>query len=114
MSIFHARADVLEPRRLTNGGRVGEGCAIATRDSFRTPFRRSPRILAYINLTEALLCTRAVGPHMLGRRSGKIINVAAERVTTWLADALKDPKYVARLCDGLMTRVLATAFALAI
>lgn len=30
-----------------------------------------------INLTEALLCTRAVGPHMLARRSGKIINISA-------------------------------------
>jgi 2-deoxy-D-gluconate 3-dehydrogenase len=30
-----------------------------------------------INLTEALLCTRAVGPHMLARRSGKIINIAS-------------------------------------
>ena len=30
-----------------------------------------------INLTEALLCTRAVGPHMLARRSGKVINIAA-------------------------------------
>lgn len=30
-----------------------------------------------INLTEALLCTRAVGPHMLARGSGKIINIAA-------------------------------------
>jgi NAD(P)-dependent dehydrogenase (short-subunit alcohol dehydrogenase family) len=30
-----------------------------------------------VNLTEALLCTRAVGPHMLARRSGKIINIAS-------------------------------------
>jgi NAD(P)-dependent dehydrogenase (short-subunit alcohol dehydrogenase family) len=30
-----------------------------------------------VNLTEALLCTRAVGPHMLERRSGKIINIAS-------------------------------------
>lgn len=30
-----------------------------------------------INLTEALLCTRAVGPHMLARKSGKVINIAA-------------------------------------
>lgn len=30
-----------------------------------------------INLTQALVCTRAVGPHMLARRSGKVINVAA-------------------------------------
>jgi NAD(P)-dependent dehydrogenase (short-subunit alcohol dehydrogenase family) len=30
-----------------------------------------------INLTEALLCTRAVGPHMLARKSGKVINIAS-------------------------------------
>ena len=30
-----------------------------------------------INLTEAILCTRAVGPHMLERRAGKIINIAS-------------------------------------
>jgi NAD(P)-dependent dehydrogenase (short-subunit alcohol dehydrogenase family) len=35
------------------------------------------RFIVDINLTEALLCTRAVGPHMLTRRSGKVINIAA-------------------------------------
>lgn len=35
------------------------------------------RFIIDINLTEALLCTRAVGPHMLARRSGKIINIAS-------------------------------------
>jgi NAD(P)-dependent dehydrogenase (short-subunit alcohol dehydrogenase family) len=33
-----------------------------------------------INLTEVLLCTRAIGPHMLAWRSGKIINI-----TSWTA-----------------------------
>ena len=35
------------------------------------------RFIMDINLSEALLCTRAVGPHMLQRRSGKVINIAA-------------------------------------
>ena len=35
------------------------------------------RFIMDINLTEALLCTRAVGPHMLTRRSGKVINIAS-------------------------------------
>jgi NAD(P)-dependent dehydrogenase (short-subunit alcohol dehydrogenase family) len=35
------------------------------------------RFIMDINLTEALLSTRAVGPHMLERGSGKVINVAA-------------------------------------
>src|SRR5439155_25606301 len=35
------------------------------------------RFIIDVNLTEALLCTRAVGPHMLQRRSGKIINIAS-------------------------------------
>ncbi len=30
-----------------------------------------------INLTEPILCTRAVGPHMLERRSGKVINISS-------------------------------------
>ena len=37
-----------------------------------------------INLSEALYCTRAAGPHMLGRRSGKVINISlvlAGRIT---------------------------------
>lgn len=35
------------------------------------------RFIMDMNLTEALLCTRAVGPHMLARRSGKVINIAS-------------------------------------
>ena len=35
------------------------------------------RSIMDINLTEALLCTRAAAPHMLARRSGKVINIAA-------------------------------------
>jgi 2-deoxy-D-gluconate 3-dehydrogenase len=35
------------------------------------------RFIMDINLTEALLCTRAVGPHMLGRGSGKVISIAS-------------------------------------
>lgn len=35
------------------------------------------RFILDINLTEALLCTRSAGPHMLARRSGKVINIAA-------------------------------------
>ncbi|MDP6346174.1 MAG: SDR family oxidoreductase, partial [Alphaproteobacteria bacterium] len=30
-----------------------------------------------INLTEALLCSRAVGPHMLARGAGKVINIGS-------------------------------------
>jgi len=35
------------------------------------------RFIMDINLTEALLCTRAVGPHMLARRAGKVINISS-------------------------------------
>jgi NAD(P)-dependent dehydrogenase (short-subunit alcohol dehydrogenase family) len=35
------------------------------------------RFIMDVNLTEALLCTRAVGPHMLARRAGKVINIAS-------------------------------------
>jgi 2-deoxy-D-gluconate 3-dehydrogenase len=60
-------------------------------DSIRTPLVALPgtaaagteisdedlRFIMDINLTEALLSTRAVGPHMLARRSGKVINIAS-------------------------------------
>jgi len=49
-------------------GQEGSGGAISDDDM---------RFIMDINLTEALLCTRAVGPHMLARKSGKVINVAA-------------------------------------
>ena len=60
-------------------------------DSIRTPLVALPdteggstaisdddlQFIMDINLTEALLCTRAVGPHMLARGSGKVINIAS-------------------------------------
>jgi len=58
-------------------------------DSIRKPLVQLPgsdvpgvtdeelRFIMDINLTEALLCTRAVGPHMLARGSGKVINIAS-------------------------------------
>src|SRR5262249_29478119 len=60
-------------------------------DSIRTPLVQPPgndastaaiseeelRFIMDINLTEALLATRAVGPHLLARRSGKVINIAS-------------------------------------
>ncbi len=35
------------------------------------------RLILDLNLTEAVLCSRAVGPHMLDRRSGKVINIGS-------------------------------------
>jgi NAD(P)-dependent dehydrogenase (short-subunit alcohol dehydrogenase family) len=35
------------------------------------------RLIIDLNLTEAVLCSRAVGPHMLDRRSGKVINIGS-------------------------------------
>ena len=35
------------------------------------------RLIMDLNLTEAVLCSRAAGPHMLARRSGKIINIGS-------------------------------------
>jgi NAD(P)-dependent dehydrogenase (short-subunit alcohol dehydrogenase family) len=35
------------------------------------------RLILDLNLTEAVLCSRAVGPHMLARRSGKVINIGS-------------------------------------
>lgn len=35
------------------------------------------RVILDLNLTATVLCTRAVGPHLLARRSGKVINIAS-------------------------------------
>ena len=35
------------------------------------------RLIIDLNLTEAVLCSRAAGPHMLARRSGKVINIGS-------------------------------------
>jgi len=90
-------ADVTKPddvrravdRVLADFGRI-DVLVNALGDSIRKPLVALPgkegagalsddelRFIMDINLTEALLCTRAVGPHMLARRSGKIINIAS-------------------------------------
>src|SRR5262245_58221677 len=72
---------------LTTFGRI-DVLVNALGDSIRKPLVALPgkadgvsddelRFIMDINLTEALLCTRAVGPHMLARKSGKVINIAA-------------------------------------
>ena len=51
--------------------------ALPDKDGSKSASDEELRSIMDINLTEALLCTRAVGPQMLARRSGKIINIAA-------------------------------------
>ena len=58
-------------------------------DSIRTPFVPAAgaptialtdeqlKLVMDLNLTATLLCTRAVGPHMLARRSGKVVNIGS-------------------------------------
>ena len=58
-------------------------------DSIRTPFVPAPgastvaltdeslKLVMDVNFTATVLCTRAVAPHMLARRSGKVINVGS-------------------------------------
>jgi len=75
---------------LTTFGRI-DVLVNALGDSIRTPLVSLPgaggdvtpiadddlNFIMDINLTEALLCTRAVAPHMLTRGSGKVINVSS-------------------------------------
>jgi NAD(P)-dependent dehydrogenase (short-subunit alcohol dehydrogenase family) len=56
-------------------------------DSIRKPLVPPPggepltddelKLVMDLNLTSAILCTRAVGPHMLARRSGKVVNISS-------------------------------------
>ena len=66
--LVNALGDAIRKPLVGLPGQGGAGVSITDDDL---------RFIMDIKLTEALLCTRAVGPHMLGRRSGKIINIAA-------------------------------------
>lgn len=66
--LVNALGDSIKKPLVTLPGSAGEGTPIADDDL---------RFIMDVNLTEALLCTRAVGKHMLARRAGKVINVAA-------------------------------------
>ena len=66
--LVNALGDAIRKPLVGLPGQDGAGSALSDDDL---------RFIMDINLTEALLCTRAVGPHMLSRRSGKVINIAA-------------------------------------
>ncbi len=66
--LVNALGDSIRKPLVALPGTAGSGTPISDDDL---------RFIMDINLTEALLCTRAVGPHMLTRKSGKVINVAA-------------------------------------
>jgi len=66
--LVNALGDSIKKPLVTLPGSEGAGTPVSDDDL---------RFIMDINLTEALLCTRAVGPHMLARGSGKVINVAA-------------------------------------
>jgi NAD(P)-dependent dehydrogenase (short-subunit alcohol dehydrogenase family) len=66
--LVNALGDSIRKPLVALPGQEGDSAAISDDDL---------KFIMDINLTEALLCTRAVGPHMLARRSGKIINIAA-------------------------------------
>jgi 2-deoxy-D-gluconate 3-dehydrogenase len=66
--LVNALGDSIRKPLVALPGQDGDSAAISDEDL---------KFIMDINLTEALLCTRAVGPHMLARRSGKVINIAA-------------------------------------
>jgi NAD(P)-dependent dehydrogenase (short-subunit alcohol dehydrogenase family) len=66
--LVNALGDSIRTPLVALPGAEGAGTGIADDDL---------KFIMDINLTEALLCTRAVGPHMLVRRSGKVINIAS-------------------------------------
>ena len=66
--LVNALGDAIRKPLVPLPGKESDGAALSDEEM---------RFVMDINLTEALLCTRAVGPHMLARRSGKVINIAA-------------------------------------
>jgi len=66
--LINALGDSIRKPLVALPQREGGGAALSDEDL---------RFIMDVNLTEALLCTRAVGPHMLERRSGKVINIAS-------------------------------------
>jgi len=66
--LVNALGDSIRKPLVTLPGQPGELSPLPVEDV---------RFIMDINLTEAILCTRAVGPHMLGRRAGKVINIAS-------------------------------------
>ena len=66
--LVNALGDSIRTPLVTLPDKEGGGTQISDRDL---------RFIMDINLSEALYCTRAAGPHMLQRRSGKVINIAS-------------------------------------
>ncbi len=66
--LLNALGDSIRKPLVAQPGNEESGAAISDDDL---------RFIMDGNLTEALLCTRAVGSHMLARRSGKVINIAS-------------------------------------
>ena len=64
------------------------------------------RFIVEINLTEALMCTRAVGPHMLARRTGKVINISSFTAQSRGADLVLYPAGQAALPGFTRTQAL--------
>jgi len=61
--LVNALGDSIRKPLVALPGQEGDSAAISDDDL---------KFIMDINLTEALLCTRAVGPHMLARRSGRL------------------------------------------
>ena len=66
--LVNALGDSIRKPLVALPGKEGGGATISDDDL---------RFILDVNLTDSLLCTRAVGPHMLTRRSGKVINIAS-------------------------------------
>jgi len=66
--LVNALGDSIRKPLVSLPGKEGSGTVLSDEDL---------RFIMDVNLTEALLCTRAVGPHMLARHSGKVINIAS-------------------------------------
>jgi len=61
------------------------------------------------NLTSAFLCTRAVGPHMLSRRYGKVVNISSRNANT--GDPYRVHYNTSKAALSMFTRCMAIEWA---
>ncbi len=105
--VNNAGIPVLKPVAFVTGMKLD---GWQTADSWDTPLTEEEwHLVLNTNLTSAFLFTQAVGPHMLGRQRGKIINISSNSAE--LAPPYFSAYCVSKAGLSMFTRCLATEWA---